>query len=338
MKDKRTNQMTLPLAMEQGEIKEYVKQHWNVTFARQKKISVHAKRIMAMVLAQIRDEDLQLRAYYHIHISHVVTEAGITSNDVYKHIKNAMDQLTDLKWNFEDLETHRFVPRHLLDTTKTIAENGFECGYTQGWITVVLNPALRAYFLQLAHYSTYELKHYMTFKSWYSMRMFELLAAFKDTGIWKVSIGEFRELIDCKDKYPKVPDMLNRILTEPLEELKNTKYAFTYRPIFDDKKIGTGRKPIIGIEFSLANVEPTAIPTDWYEFSDDHKRVLAELKQFKVTEKNIIRYAKPIGLLKTKKLLREWQLKELSNQRIDNKEKYCNAVWVRVGKECLAEK
>jgi plasmid replication initiation protein len=332
MGDKREHQLTLPLEIKGSDMKEYVKQHWNVTFARQKRISVYAKRIMAMVLAQIRDEELQLKSYYQIHISHIVTESGILSNDSYRHLKTAMDQLTDLKWNFEDLATERFVPRHLLDTTKTLAKNGFECGYNKGWVTVVLNPALEAYFLQLAHYSIYELKHYMTFKSWYSMRVFELLAAFKDTGVWKVSIQEFRELMDCKEKYPKVADLLNRTLTEPLEELKSTKYEFTYVTLQDEAKIGTGRKPIIGLQFNLVKVEPQSIPKEWMEFTDELKKVLLSLKSFKVTEKNIAKYAKIIGLQEAKKLLKEWSNKEKSDRKIDNKEKYCNAVWVRIGK------
>ena len=37
--------------------RDLVKQHWNVTFARQVKVSVVAKRIMARVLDQIRDDD-----------------------------------------------------------------------------------------------------------------------------------------------------------------------------------------------------------------------------------------------------------------------------------------
>jgi glutamate synthase domain-containing protein 3 len=54
-----------------------------------------------------------------------------------------------------------------------------------------------------------------------------------------------------------------------------------------------------------------------------------------VSEVNITRYAKAIGLEKAKKLLKDWQEEERSSKRIDNKEKYCNAVWVRVGKKCI---
>jgi hypothetical protein len=141
--------------------------------------------------------------------------------------------------------------------------------------------------------------------------------------------------MDCKEKYPKVPDLLKYTLTEPLEELEKTQYAFAYTQLYEGAKRGACRRTIVALQFNLKKVEPQSIPQDSYEFSDEHKRVLMELKLFKVTEKNIIRYAKPIGLQGAKKLLREWQIKDQSNERIDNKEKYCNAVWVRVGKESI---
>lgn len=339
MQDKRTNQLYLPLEIAaKPQFKDYVKQHWNVTFARQKKVSVCAKRIMVKVLTQIRDNDFDFKPYYQMHVTEVISpENGTDIKSAYKEVKKAFEELTQQAWFFEDVKNQKFVPRHLLDTTKMQEVDGFECCYDKGLITVVINPALKPYFLQLAHYTTYEIKHYMTFRSWYSMRMFELLAAYKDTGVWVVTIEQFRELVDCKKKYLKVPDLLKYTLTEPLEELELTQYAFTYTPLYESRKRGAGRKAIVALQFDLKKAEPQAIPKEWYEFSDEHKRVLLELKKFKVTEKNIIRYAKPIGLAEAKNMLREWQDKERSDRRIDNKEKYCNAVWVRVGKLCLKE-
>ena len=61
-KDKReVAQMTLPLIFDEKDVKKYAKQHWNVTFARQRKVSVYAKRIMANVLAMITEDDNELR-------------------------------------------------------------------------------------------------------------------------------------------------------------------------------------------------------------------------------------------------------------------------------------
>jgi plasmid replication initiation protein len=337
MKDKRSLQFTLPINTEQPDFKEYVKQAWNITFARQKRMSVYSKRIMAMVLAQIKDDHLKLQNFYRIHVSHIVTEADISSKMAYNEVKKAIKELTEVYWLIEEPENH-LVPRHLLDTTKTKRRDGYETGYNRGWLTVALNPALEEYFLQLAHYTVYELKHYMHFRSWYSMRMFELLSAFKDTGYWRVGIEEFRGLMDCVNKYPRVPDLLKYTLTEPLEELAATKYAFTYEPIYEANKQGRGRKSIVQVQFTLNSAEPQKIPATWYEYSDAHKKVLVELQKFKVTEKNILRYANSIGIAGAKKLLKEWQEKERSNNRIDDKVKYCNKVWVAEGKKAIKAK
>jgi plasmid replication initiation protein len=320
-KDKREiAQMTLPLIYSEKDVKTYVKQHWNATFARQRKVSVYAKRIMANVLAMIKEDDSDLRPYYQMHISSVIANSDV---DTYTKIKAAFVELSQLHWLLEDLEKKRFEVRHLLNTSD------INCRYEDGFITIVLNPLLKPYFIELAHYTIYELKHYMHFSSWYSLRMFELLSAFKDTGIWWVAIDEFRALMDCEKKYPNQHDMLKKTLTEPLQELDTTDLAFVYEPIFDMYSHGRGRKPIIALEFRLKKAKPKNIPKEWFEFSDEHKNVLLRLRAWQVTDPNIIRYAKAIGMERANKLLYEWQLK---GKEIQDKAKYCNAVWVRVGK------
>ncbi len=325
-KDKREiAQMTLPLIFDERDVKKYAKQHWNVTFARQRKVSVYAKRIMANVLAMIKEDDSDLRPYYQMHISDVVPA---TDSDFHAKVKKAFDELTDLKWLIEDISTKYFAFRHLLNTSDV------NCAYKDGTISIVLNPLLKPYFIELAHYSIYELKHYMHFSSWYSLRMFELLSAFKDTGIWWVSIDEFRQLMDCEKKYPLTKDLLKYTLTEPLQELESTDLAFTYDPVFDMYAHGRGRKPVIALEFHLKKAKPKNVPKEWFEFSDEHKNVLLRLRTWHVTDSNIIRYAKAIGMERANKLLYEWQLK---GKEIQDRTKYCNAVWVRVGKAASDE-
>ena len=325
-KDKReVAQMTLPLIYTERDVKAYAKQHWNATFARQRKVSVYAKRIMANVLAMIKEDDSSLRPYYQMHISSVISNADV---DAYTKIKAAFIELSQLHWLLEDLEKKRFEVRHLLNTSD------INCRYEDGYITIVLNPILKPYFIELAHYTIYELKHYMHFSSWYSLRMFELLSAFKDTGVWWVAIDEFRLLMDCEKKYPNQHDMLKKTLTEPLQELEATDLAFTYEPVFDMYSHSRGRKPVIALEFQLKKARPKNIPKEWFEFSDEHKKVLLRLRTWQVTDANIVRYAKAIGLERANKLLYEWQLK---GKEIQDKAKYCNAVWVRVGKAAMGE-
>ena len=119
-----------------------------------------------------------------------------------------------------------------------------------------------------------------------------------------------------------------------MHELESTELAFTYEPVFDIYAHGRGRKPVIALEFRLKKVRPKNIPQEWFEFSDEHKSVLLRLRTWQVTDPNIIRYAKAIGMERANKLLYEWQLK---GKEIQDRTKYCNAVWVRIGKVASGE-
>lgn len=335
MKDKRTAQISLPLGIPPEQSKGYVMQSMRMTFARQKKISVVAKRIVAKVFEQVKTNDHQFKPFYRIHISEVVP-ADADMSSAYKAVRQSFDELAQQVWFFEDEVKQKFIPKHLLDTTKTEKDEGFECGYNNGWITVVINKSLEPYLIQLVRsFTIYDLKYYMTFKSWYSMQMYEKLSHFKDTGVWYVSVEEFRKQMDCVDKYPETKDLVKYTLSEPIKELEPTNLAFDYTLQKPDKIFGRGRKPVTGFHFRLKKKELRDIPMEWYEFSDDHKHILLRLLDFKVSESNIVRYAKAIGIENAKKLVRDWEMKEHSKKRIDNKEKYCNAVWVRMGKASL---
>lgn len=325
MKDLRTTQLSIPMDLEPRGIKEYAKQHWNITFARQKKVSIYAKRIMATVLAMIKDSDKDFLPYYQFHVNAIASSEN--DKNIYTNVKSAFNELTDLKWLIEDLQKEKFAYRHLLNTSDA------RCGYDNGIITVVLNPLLKEFFIEIAHYTTYELKHYMTFKSWYSMRMFELLSGIKDTGKLYLRLDDYREIMDCKEKYiDNTKLLLNKTLTEPLEELEKTAMSFTFQEIYATGFTGRGRKPVIALEFTLKKVALKTIPQSWYSYSDNHKRLLFRLLEFKVTEKNITKYAPIIGFTEIVSLIKSWELKELSSDKIQDKEKYCNAVFCKLGK------
>lgn len=346
MEDKRSTQLVLPLGLTyEPKHKELVKQHWNVTFARQGRMSVTAKRIMARVIDQIRDDEFKLRPYYQFRIVDIITDAGITKETAYKEVQGALRELIAASWEFESIDKSEWYIRHLLDTTNYERP----VGYKDGIITVLLNPSLEPYFIQIAHYSTYQLNNYMGLKSWYSMRFFEILSAFRDTGIWCPTIEQYRQLMDCaqekdkrgrvkrdkdgnpKMKYPLTKDLIARTITEPLEELASTNLAFSYEPIYETDRMTRGRKKITGFKFTLKRKQDGKIPEFWLKHTVI-SQVVASLRAWKVTDKNIALYLEDIGTKAANKLVYDWQLKDNSDDRIEDRVKYCNAVFVKMGK------
>lgn len=344
--DKRNTQLVIPLELTyEPQHNEIIKQHWNVTFARQGKMSVAAKRIMARVMDQIRDDEYALRPYYQFRIGDIIADADITQDTAYKPIKAALRELTDVKWEFESLDGKEWYVRHLLDTTNY----EMPVGYKNGIITVLLNPALQPYFIKVAHYTKYQLSNYMSLRSWYSMRFFEILSAFRDTGVWSPNIEQYRQLMDCwyekdkrgnnkknkdgtpKLKYPQTADLIKYTMSEAIQELANTNLAFTYQAIYESERITKGRKKVTGFKFTIQRKLDGRIPDFWLN-NAIVLRVINNLRSWKVTDKNIATYLEDIGTEAANKLVYEWQIKSNSNELIQDRLKYCNAVFVKVGK------
>lgn len=336
MANKNSSQTILPFDTKGKDLKPYVKQHWNATFARQKKVSVYAKRIMAYVLGKIDPTAKDFAPYYQFHVSEILDEDQASGNFVAA-VRKAFDEITDLKWHIEDVGAVKgketFTFRHLIDTTSD------SFGYKSGVITIVLNKQVKDYFIALAHYTTYDLSWYMKFSSWYSMRLFEMLSAFKDKGIWTVEIGEFRTLMDCESLY-KDNDaaMIKATTTKPLLELEHTRMAFTMT-VLKGKKIGEkGRKSIEKIEFRLKKVEVKTIPDAWYKNEKAKKLIERMTKRYQISQANVVKYSVEIGQDAIRKLLNTWDVKEASADPIKNKLKYCNSVFVAMGKEAIEDK
>jgi hypothetical protein len=237
---------------------------------------------------------------------------------------------------FENIESDEIEPYHLLDTTKHKGRDGFSTNYKNGYLTIALNPNLQDFFVKIAHYSTWELENYMKLTNWYSMRFFEILSAFRDTGFWRVPISELKGMLDCQTKHKRTSDFIERVITPVQEELEKTNLAFTFVATGDDRFVNRGRPQLMWLEFTLKKVERKTIPAKWYEGTDEERAILTILtSEFQIKESHIVRYIKAIGKEESIKLIRTWRNK---GKAIVDKAKYCNSVWCKIGKAKLEEK
>ena len=312
-------------------------------------MSVHSKRIMARVLEQIKYGATSLCPAYTVGIMDLIKNTKLDRKAAYKYAKMAVDELADVRWNFEDLEKQIYIPRHLLNTSLPAAQASRVEG---GLITIVLNPALAPYFVNLADsYTSFNLDDYMGLRSWYAMRLYEILASWHDTGVWYVSIEQYRLIMDCgpeldklgkpkktktgevKMKLANTGDLIIKTVTHAQTELADTAYNFDFEPI-SEEKAGPGRRKYTHFKFTLRRPLHQRIPAEWLKDAT-HVRLIEGLRKFEISESNIIKYwdvLLPTGL---RKLLREWQLKENGNERINSQVSYCNAALVRAGKQLL---
>ena len=327
-----------------------VKQHWNVTFARQKKISVYSKRILGRVIEQIREDDYKLRDFYQLHISAILEGTDVEATTAYAKIKGALYELADVKWEFESIDCKEWYFQHLLDTTKEQ-----RVGYKNGIITILLNPQLAPYLVKAAHYSRFPLHGYLNLKSWYSMRLFEMLAAWQDKGYWEVSVDDYRQYMDCwhkvdkrgqvvKDKlgkpvmsYPTTPLLIKNTIEGALKELTGTDFEFDFTPIYETVRLTKGRKQVVLFRFELKKDKPlTVVPATWLQ-NCATSDIIQRLRSWQVMDGNITKYAPILQREGTLALLQAWERKRRSRRPITDKINYCNAAFVRAGKQALED-
>lgn len=355
MADFKDLQLILPLDLvERPEYKEIVKQNWQFTFTRQMMTSVYTKRVIGLIIAQMKEEG-EMREYYQIRAADIIQKSNLDKKEVYQNLKTVIRELIHVIFIFENEDEEKIIPRSLLDLTRY--DN--PVGYNNGVLTIAFNPALRDIIMQLAHYSRYELGIYMRFSSWYSMRLWEILYAFRDKPFVEFEIDKYREWMGCGAilnektgepkidkkrkiryvKYPSHSDMIDRTTQEPLKEFKGTELEFRVEPVLGET-MGRGRKPIIKISFTFISGTKTTEEkiADLMQLPD-FKRPYERLKTFKVTDEIIVKYYKLIGSQEINKLLFNWEERQRSQNPVDhilNPQAYCNKVIADIGKVKLA--
>lgn len=353
MKKENHVQLTLPLEVVKSnlspEYAEIVKQNWKITFSRQYLTSVTVRRVMGLIASQIK-EDGGVKEYYQITADKVIKETNLDKAEIYKQMKGVVYELSTVCYYIEDEETGAIIPRHLLDTTRF--KN--PAGYYDGKLTVAFNPQLKGIVDQLAHYSKFELGAYMNYSSWYSMRLYELLYAFKDKNFIEFEIDKYREWMGCgiewdrkgnpkynsktgKPKYLKYTqhaDAIKKTTAEPFKDFQGMDLEFRVSPVYGSS-VGRGRPAVVKVRFEFLNKTLSARERVqiWCGNSPKFKEQYCRLKDWKVSDENIVKYTKALGEIGIGKMLHDWQIKNLpdSKKPILSKEKYCNSEIIRIG-------
>ena len=138
MKEENNNnrQLVLPLISDcEVEYKEIVKQNWKFTFSRQYLTSVNTKRVIGLIIAQMKEEG-EMRDFYQVRAADIIRKTDVAKEEVYRTMRETIFELVNVAFFFEDAKNHEIIPRHLLDTTRF--EN--PASYKNGVLTVAFTP------------------------------------------------------------------------------------------------------------------------------------------------------------------------------------------------------
>lgn len=138
---------------------------------------------------------------------------GYTVRDFAERIMQTNRKLLKLNFIYKDEETKRTVQFVLFSTFVTDPENQT--------LTIAVNPQFVFLFNDLSsHFTRFELQEFVSLNSRYSKECYRRLKQFRTTGIWSVSIRDFRNYLDVPEKY-SMTDINKRVLTPVMNELNS---------------------------------------------------------------------------------------------------------------------
>lgn len=135
---------------------------------------------------------------------------GLPSNKAYEALAEATDNLYERDFRTYDAgrkERFRWVDR---------------CEYNkgEGAVTLSFTQWVAPYLSKLnSQFTSYRLKHVSTLRSVYSIRLFEMLMQYKNTGILITTVTKFRERLMLEDKYDRYTNMKERVIRPAIKEL-----------------------------------------------------------------------------------------------------------------------
>lgn len=130
--------------------------------------------------------------------------------------------LTDLKNTYLKLLNLKYSKNYISKQNNDIEEyfvlfTGFRIDKTNNNISIKVNPDLSNMLNSITgNFTKFDLEEFTELRSIYSKTAFRLLKQFRLTGYWKVTIEDFRELLDVPESYPM--SRMTTIVLNPIEK------------------------------------------------------------------------------------------------------------------------
>ena len=166
--------------------------------------------LLMAIAARVRDKETgevtftfeELRQLAHV-------KKNLTDKELAGRIVEVNDRLLACRFRFQDDSR----------TVQFTLFSGFETDWKTAKLLVEVNPRFSFLLNDLtSQFTRFELAEFTALKSSYSKECYRRLKQYRQTGVWKVSIDEFRRLLDVPESY-QARDLNKRVLKPIQDEL-----------------------------------------------------------------------------------------------------------------------
>ena len=175
-------------------------------------MSVHSAKLLRLLITQVAREDRDFKTYQ-CDIKDIAKFLDIEKN-MYRDIKKICEELMKAIIYLKDEDDNKsWTMLHWVSMAKL--KNGI--------LTLRLSDEVKQCVLELKNYFTqYKLENILTFKSFYSIRIYEILkceTAEKKRNNIKVEISELKEKLECTKKYKATKDFNKNVIAVAIKEI-----------------------------------------------------------------------------------------------------------------------
>lgn len=175
------------------------------------KLTLDEMRILLLTIGKIDPELQNHHRDFEFTVAEFADRFGVDEKVAYQQVQTAVDKLGGRWAVLEDTPKVRRKAIFLTDQTYFKGEGRFQ---------IVLHEKLMPFVSDIKRkFTKYNLEYVAKFNGFHSIRLYEILAQFRETGWREVALSNLKEWLQVSDKYDRYNNFNQRVLTPAIKEI-----------------------------------------------------------------------------------------------------------------------
>lgn len=197
------------------------------------KLTLEEQRLILACIARINPTDNDIPSSITITADEYAQLFGLKLKNAYHQLREATDNLYERDIKIKDAKCRIRKRRRWVQAA--------DYNDSQGSITLSFSDYVKPYLGQLnGLFCSYQLKNVCSLKSIHSIRLYELLNQWRNTGKRYVRIDDFKEMLQIVDKYERYSDLRKWVIEPAIKELSHkTDFTVKFQPEKQGRRVVT---------------------------------------------------------------------------------------------------
>ncbi|MDH2475710.1 replication initiation protein [Clostridium perfringens] len=286
--------------------KNYLITHSNSLAYSKYSLSINAQKIVMILASLVQPNDNGFKEF-EFTVKELAEILGVSKENVYKELPKITRELITKLILFKTNDDN-FIQGTFLSTAEYKKSNGK--------VILEFSPKVAPYLLELKRYfSQYKLFTPLSFKSKYSIRLYQIFKANEIKKNFIISLDDLREILNLQQKsYESFNRLKERVINTSLEEINKTDIYVNFETIKTGRKV-TYLKFYIKENKNLSNDNEIQLINERLETNENIKELKHLFKKHKISEENLSKIYESSG----KNIEKVKKVYEYSKtQKIDN--------------------